>query len=129
MYIAPLQGNLLRGALCAGLYDVKCRYERIFSVSAKIRQSKLKESLKTDPRIHTWNPPTDSQLTDGMDINVMLVGSNDRLTMHTRSFSLVGPTTWNGFPLGLRHLPNGACSQFHHLLNVVHFHLAWVGSA
>src|SRR6218665_2171888 len=42
----PLQGrpSLLRGALCAGLYDVKCRYERIFTVSAKIQHSKLKES-------------------------------------------------------------------------------------
>ena len=26
-YIAPIQGNLLRGAHCAGLYDVKCHYE------------------------------------------------------------------------------------------------------
>src|SRR6218665_2299016 len=44
IYIAPLQGSLLRGALCAGLYDVKCRYERIYRVSAKIKHSKLKES-------------------------------------------------------------------------------------
>ena len=47
IYIAPLQGSLLRGALCTGLYDdVKCRYERIFSVSAKTKHSKLKESPK-----------------------------------------------------------------------------------
>src|SRR6218665_2667894 len=51
LYIAPLQGSLLRGALCAGLYDVKCCYERIFSVSAKIKHSKLKES----PRLPAAN--------------------------------------------------------------------------
>src|SRR6218665_2941316 len=28
-------------------------------------------------------------------------------TMQTRSFSVVGPTTWNGLPIDLRHLPNG----------------------
>src|SRR6218665_2186899 len=46
--------------------------------------------------------------------------------MQTRSFSLVGPKTWNGLPVYLRHLPNGACSQFHHLLKTVLFRLAWV---
>src|SRR6218665_1605212 len=51
------------------------------------------------------------------------------LTMQTRSFSVVGPTTWNGLPIDLRHLPNGACSQLHHLLKTVLFRLAWVGSA
>src|SRR6218665_1570397 len=50
-------------------------------------------------------------------------------TMQTRSFSVVGPKTWNGLPVDLRHLPNGACSQFHHLLKTVLFRLAWVGSA
>ena len=30
--------------------------------------------------------------------------------MQTRSFSVVGPKTWNGLPVDLRHLPNGACS-------------------
>src|SRR6218665_334179 len=49
--------------------------------------------------------------------------------MQTRSFAVVGPTTWNGLPVDLRHLPNGACSQFHHLLKTVLFRLAWVGSA
>src|SRR6218665_880202 len=49
--------------------------------------------------------------------------------MQTRSFSGVGPATWNGLPIDLRHLPNGACSQFHHLLKTVLFRLAWVGSA
>ena len=29
----------------------------------------------------------------------------------------------------LRHLPNGACSQFHQLLKIFLFRLAWVGSA
>src|SRR6218665_3395291 len=29
-------------------------------------------------------------------------------TMQTRSFSVVGPTTWNGPPVDLRHLQNGA---------------------
>ena len=52
-------------------------------------------------------------------------------TMQTLSFSVVGPTTWNGLPIDLRHLPNGACkcSQFHHLLKTVLFRLACVGSA
>src|SRR6218665_1343426 len=49
--------------------------------------------------------------------------------MQTRSFSVVGPKTWNGLPVDLRHLPNGACSQFHHLLKTVLFRLAWVWSA
>src|SRR6218665_2370579 len=47
-------------------------------------------------------------------------------TMQTRSFSVVGPKTWNGLPVDLRHLPNGACSQFHHLLKTVLS--AWPGS-
>ena len=50
-------------------------------------------------------------------------------TMQTCSFSVVGPTAWNGLPIDLRHLPNGACSQFHHLLKTVLFRLAWVRSA
>src|SRR6218665_1811415 len=44
--------------------------------------------------------------------------------MQTSSFSVVGPTTWNGLPIDLKHLPNGAFSQFHHLLNYVLFRLA-----
>src|SRR6218665_1378764 len=50
-------------------------------------------------------------------------------TMQSRSFSVVGPKTRNGLPADLRPLPNGACSQFHHLLKTVLFRLAWVGSA
>src|SRR6218665_981476 len=50
-------------------------------------------------------------------------------TMQTRSFSVVGPKTWNELPIDLRHLPNSACSQVHHLLKTVLFRLAWVGSA
>src|SRR6218665_47709 len=52
-------------------------------------------------------------------------------TMQTRScsFSVVGLTTWNEFPIDLRHLPNGACSQFHHFLKNVLFRFAWVVSA
>src|SRR6218665_3745267 len=45
-------------------------------------------------------------------------------TMEARSFSVVGPATWNGLPIDLKHLPNGVCSQFHHLLNTVLFCLA-----
>jgi len=37
-------------------------------------------------------------------------------TTQTRSFLVVGPTTWYELPVDLRHLPNGACSQFIHLL-------------
>ena len=48
-------------------------------------------------------------------------------TMQSRSFSVVGPTTWNGLTLDLRHLPN--CSQFHQLLKTAFFRMAWVGSA
>jgi len=40
-------------------------------------------------------------------------------TMQTRSFSVVGPKTWNGLQVDLRHLPNGACAQFHHFLKTV----------
>src|SRR6218665_725960 len=50
-------------------------------------------------------------------------------TMQTRSFSVVGPTTWNCLLVDLGHLQNGACSQSHHLLKTVLFRLAWVGSA
>src|SRR6218665_3326357 len=46
--------------------------------------------------------------------------------MQTRSFSVVGPQTWNGLPVDLRHLPNGACSHFHQLLKTVLS--AWPGS-
>src|SRR6218665_2230958 len=49
--------------------------------------------------------------------------------MQTRSFSVVGPKTWNGLPVDLRNLPNGACSQFHHLLKTFLFRFASVGSA
>jgi len=49
--------------------------------------------------------------------------------VQTRSFSVIGPTTWNGLPVDLRHLPNGACSQLHHILKTVLFRLAWIGSA
>src|SRR6218665_147612 len=48
------------------------------------------------------------------------------MTMLTHSFSVVGPKTWKGLPVDLRHLPNGACSQFHNLLKTVFF--AWPGS-
>src|SRR6218665_1766768 len=50
-------------------------------------------------------------------------------TMQTCSFSVVGPKTWNGLPVDLRHPLNGACSQFRHLLKTVLFRLAWVRSA
>src|SRR6218665_664052 len=51
-------------------------------------------------------------------------------TMQTRCFSdVLGPTTLNGLQIDLRHPPNGACSQYHHLLKTVLFRLAWVRSA
>src|SRR6218665_1155020 len=50
-------------------------------------------------------------------------------TMQTRCFSVLGPTTLNGLQIDLRHPPNGACSQFHHLLKTVLLRLAWVRSA
>ena len=59
----------------------------------------------------------------------LVVAFTRSATKQTRSFSVVGPKTWNGLPVDLRHLPNGACSQFHHLLKTVLFRLAWVGSA
>src|SRR6218665_357399 len=37
-------------------------------------------------------------------------------TMQSRSFSVVGTTTWKELPQNRRHLPNGACSQFHQRL-------------
>src|SRR6218665_2974672 len=48
--------------------------------------------------------------------------------LQTRSFSVAGPKTWNGLPVDLRHLSNGAYSQFHHLLKTVLFRLTWVRS-
>ena len=47
------------------------------------------------------------------------------VTMQTRSFSVVGPTTWNGLPVDLRSSSrsNGAWSQFHHLLKTVLFRI------
>jgi len=49
--------------------------------------------------------------------------------MKTSSFSGVGPATWSGLPIDLRHLPNGEFSHFHHLLKTVHIRLACFGSA
>src|SRR6218665_673741 len=40
-------------------------------------------------------------------------------TMQAHSFAVVGLTTWNGLPIDLIQLRNGACSQFHHLLKTV----------
>ena len=49
------------------------------------------------------------------------------VTVQSRSFSVVGPTTWNNrVTLDLKHLPNGACSQFHQLLKTVVFPLVSV---
>src|SRR6218665_2225762 len=53
----------------------------------------------------------------------MVVPFTRSATMLTHSFSVVGPTTWNGLPVDRRHLPNGACSQFHHLLKTFLFPL------
>ena len=44
--------------------------------------------------------------------------------LQTYSFSVVGPKAWNGLPVDLRHLPNGALDQFHSRL----FFFAWPGS-
>jgi len=49
-------------------------------------------------------------------------------TMKSLSFSVVGPITWNGHPIDLSHLTNGACSQFCQLLKTVLL-LVWTGSA
>jgi len=59
-----------------------------------------------------------------LDINLL---SNNNLS--SSILPHLWPKTWNGLPVDLRHLPNGACSQFHHLLKTVLFRLAWVGSA
>src|SRR6218665_1892092 len=45
-------------------------------------------------------------------------------TMQSNSFSVVGPTTWNGLPSNLRHLPNGVCAQLHQILKTL-FRLFW----
>src|SRR6218665_1610982 len=57
---------------------------------------------------------------------VPFVGS---AAMQTRSFSIIGSTTWNGLSIDLRRLSNGICSQFHHLLKTVLFRLTRIGSA
>jgi len=59
IYIVPLQG-IYKEALSVLAYDVKCCYERIFSVSS---QFQLTVSWKSDQRqthAYTWNQPTDS---------------------------------------------------------------------
>lgn len=45
------------------------------------------------------------------------------------SFPVVIPTTWNELPLGLKHFPNGASSQFAHLIKTALLRLAWVWNA
>jgi len=57
------------------------------------------------------------------------ISQSSSATMQTRSLSVVGPTIWIGLPIDLRHLRNSARSQFHHLLKIVLFRLAWVGRA
>src|SRR6218665_1663196 len=49
-----------------------------------------------------------------------------QIKMQTRSFSVVGPTTWNGLPIYLRHLPNDVCSQLYHPSRL--FLRTWPGS-
>ena len=51
-----------------------------------------------------------------------------RKTTKKHCFSVVGPATWNGLPIDLRHLSNSACSQFHYFLKTILFRFAWVGS-
>ena|SRR6218665_184633 len=50
-------------------------------------------------------------------------------TMQTRSFSVVGPTTWNGLPIDRKHLQNGRLTP---VLNSTTFSRllfsAWPGS-
>ena len=60
--------------------------------------------------------------------SVLAVYNPGQMVMYVAR-SVVGVTTWNILPIDLRHLPNGTCSQFHHLLKTVLFRLAWVGSA
>ena len=62
------------------------------------------------------------------DTSKQWVGEMSSATMQNCSFPVVGPTTWNGLLIDLRHVPNGACSQFHYILKTVLFRLAWVGS-
>src|SRR6218665_453263 len=50
-------------------------------------------------------------------------------TIQSRSSSVVGPITWNGLPLDLKPLPNGACSQFRQLLKTVLSRLAYRSGA
>src|SRR6218665_2384044 len=48
----------------------------------------------------------------GLLLTVIWWSHSPALRQCTRSFSVVGPKTWNGLPVDLTHLPNGACSQF-----------------
>jgi len=73
---------------------------------------------------HTQLPLQFKYLTSCLKYSISVIKTFN-LTQ-TCSFSVVGPTTWNGLPIDLRHLPNGACSQFYHLLKTVLFRLAWV---
>ena len=67
-----------------------------------------------------WTPPTDVSFA-ALSLLVLAAGWPGGLIRPlsnnaSRSFSVVGPTTGNEFPLDLKRLPNGASSQFHQLL-------------
>src|SRR6218665_2011665 len=49
-------------------------------------------------------------------------------TRQKRSFSIVGPSVWNGLPSELRSLPRDLYSSFYKLLKTVLFGRAWAGS-
>jgi len=99
--------------------------------SASVRRQELTASTTSSvmnvygnlkEKKYAWKKHTTSNTNTCIHTDVYTI------TIQTRSFSVVGPTTWNGLPIDLRHLPNDACSQFHHLLKTVLFRFAWVRS-
>jgi hypothetical protein len=50
-------------------------------------------------------------------------------TMQLRSFSVVGPTLWNGLPTSLRSLAYDSSRSFYKCLKTYLFDQAWTGSA
>src|SRR5678815_4372213 len=59
----------------------------------------------------------------------LLVPRSRTTIKQRRSFSVAGPTTWNGLPVALRLVPRGHTTTFFVNLKTVLFSRGWTGSA
>src|SRR6218665_3343937 len=59
----------------------------------------------------------------------LLVPRAKTATTQRRAFSIVGPSTWNGFPLEIRILPKNNESSFCRLLKTDLYRRGWAGGA